>query len=204
MRILVIGGTGTIGSVVSDELKKQHEVIIASRKSSDIVVDITDVDSIKSMFKLVDRVDAIAITSGDVHFGALSDMTTEQYYIGLNSKLMAQINIVLHGRKYLNNVNGKASFTLISGILNHDPILYGTSAAMVNGAIDGFVRSAATELFSQNIRINVVSPTVLTESMPKYETFFPGFKSVPATDVALAFRKSIEGVQTGQVYKIGY
>lgn len=49
-----------------------------------------------------------------------------------------------------------------------------------------------------------MSPTLLTESEADYGPFFPGFESVPATRVALAFRRSVEGVQSGQVFKIGY
>ncbi|MGY0117645.1 short chain dehydrogenase, partial [Enterobacter roggenkampii] len=45
---------------------------------------------------------------------------------------------------------------------------------------------------------------VLTKSVDTYDGFFPGFESVPATTVAQAYRHSVEGVQTGRVYKVGY
>ena len=54
----------------------------------------------------------------------------------------------------------------------------------------------------RGIRINVVSPTVLTESLDKYADYFKGFESVPAARVALAFRKSVDGAQTGQTYRV--
>ena len=47
-----------------------------------------------------------------------------------------------------------------------------------------------------------MSPTVLTESMDKYASFFPGFVSVPAARVAQAYQKSVLGVQTGQVFRV--
>ncbi len=50
--------------------------------------------------------------------------------------------------------------------------------------------------------INAVSPTILTESLKDYGPFFRGYKSVPAVDVALAYSKSVEGAQTGQVYRV--
>jgi len=125
-------------------------------------------------------------------------MTEKEYAVGLQSKLMGQVNLVLLGLKY---VNDNSSFTLTSGILNRDPILYGSSAAMVNGALDGFVKGAALEM-PRNIRINVVSPTVLTESMDQYGAYFRGFNPVQASKVALAYSKSVEGRQTGQVYNV--
>jgi hypothetical protein len=38
--------------------------------------------------------------------------------------------------------------------------------------------------------------------MDKYADFFQGFKAVPAADVALAYKKSVLGAQTGQTYKV--
>jgi len=60
--------------------------------------------------------------------------------------------------------------------------------------------AAANELQGQ--RINAVSPTVLTEALDKYGAFFPGFESASASRVALAYRRSLEGVETGKVYRV--
>jgi NAD(P)-dependent dehydrogenase (short-subunit alcohol dehydrogenase family) len=89
--------------------------------------------------------------------------------------------------------------TLVAGTLSKDPIRFGASASLVNSALEGFVRAAALE-FPPGTRINVVSPTVLKESMESYGPYFPGSEGVPAKRVALAFSKSVEGAQTGQVY----
>lgn len=198
MKILIVGGTGTIGQAVVKELQQRHTIIVAGRSHGDLQVDITNQTSIEKMFQSVKNLDAVIATTGTVHFAEFSAMTAEHYYIGLNSKLMGQVNLVLLGQHYLNE---KGSFTLTSGILNHDPIRAGSSAAMVNGALDGFVKSAALEL-PNSLRINVVSPTVITESMADYGAYFRGFESVSAARVALAYSKSVEGLQTGQIYRV--
>jgi NAD(P)-dependent dehydrogenase (short-subunit alcohol dehydrogenase family) len=72
---------------------------------------------------------------------------------------------------------------------------------MINGAVEGFVRAAAIEL-PRGLRINVVSPNVLTEAMGAYAPYFRGFEPVPAARAALAFSRSVEGAQTGQIYKV--
>ena len=48
MKILIIGGSGTIGQPVADHFSKDNEVIIASRNSDDLKIDIADSASINA------------------------------------------------------------------------------------------------------------------------------------------------------------
>ncbi len=197
MKILIVGGGGTIGKAVAAELSTRHEVVTAGRSSGDLRVDITNLESVRALYTAAGPLDAVACAAGNVHFGPLEEMTNEQFDLGLRDKLMGQVNLVTAGREA---VRAGGSFTLISGVLAHDPIRYGASASMVNGAIDSFVRAAAIELHDR--RINAVSPTVLAESMDAYGAYFRGFDAVPVARVALAYSKSIEGAQTGQIYRV--
>ena len=61
MKILIIGGNGTIGKKVSHRLSEKHEVLVAGRNSGDVTVDFSDSDSIKKMFETVGNVDAISL-----------------------------------------------------------------------------------------------------------------------------------------------
>ena len=79
-----------------------------------------------------------------------------------------------------------------------DPVRMGTNAATANGAIAGFVKSAAIEM-PRALRINVVSPGMLDVSAPRYGKWFHGHKPVPSHDVGLAYAKCVEGALTGQV-----
>ena len=79
-----------------------------------------------------------------------------------------------------------------SGIVAHEPIRQGANATTVNAAIEGFVRAAAIEL-PHGIRINAVSPTLLSESEVMYAPFFPGFAAVPGEKAAKAYVRSVEG-----------
>jgi NAD(P)-dependent dehydrogenase (short-subunit alcohol dehydrogenase family) len=198
MKILVVGGGGTIGKAVVEALKPRHEIVSAGRSSGDQRVDLADVRSIRELFEKVGKVDAVVSTAGNVHFGPLLDMTPEQLGIGVADKLMGQVHLALEAAKHL---NPGGSVTLVAGTLSRDPIRYGASASLVNAALEGFVRAAALE-FPPGTRINAVSPTVLRESMAAYGPYFPGSEGVPAQRVGLAFVKSVEGAQTGQVYYV--
>jgi NAD(P)-dependent dehydrogenase (short-subunit alcohol dehydrogenase family) len=198
MKILVIGADGTMGNAVVDELKQRHEIVAAGRSHGEHKVDIADLQSIRNLFARVGKVDAVVNTAGSVHFGPLLEMTPEQLQVGIGNKLMGQVHLALEAAKHL---NAGGSVTLVAGSLSKDPIRYGASASLVNGALESFVRSAALE-FPAGTRINVVSPTVLRESMEAYGPYFPGSEGVPGKRVALAFVKSVEGAQTGQVYYV--
>jgi hypothetical protein len=86
-------------------------------------------------------------------------------------------------------------------VLSHDPIRYGASASLVNGAIESFVKAAAIEL-ERGVRINVVSAGVLVESLPVYGEYFRGHEAVPGSRVGNAYVKSVEGRLTGQVFHV--
>lgn len=199
MKILLIGASGTIGSAIAQELAQRHKIVRAGRNSGEEQVDISDSASIRKLFERIGRFDAVVCAAGNVKFAPLAEMTESDFALGLQDKLMGQVNLLLIGREFAND---GASFTFTTGVLSHDPIRSGSSASLVNGAIDAFVRAAAIEL-PRGMRVNSVSPNVLVEAMDSYAPYFRGFKPVPATDVALAYAKSVEGLQTGQTYHVG-
>jgi NAD(P)-dependent dehydrogenase (short-subunit alcohol dehydrogenase family) len=198
MKIVVVGATGTIGRAVVEALQDRHEIVKVGKRGGDLQVDITDADSIRTLFKKIGKFDALVSAAGKVHFGDFGTMTEKEFSIGLKDKLMGQVNLVLIGRDH---VNDGGSVTLTAGVLSHDPIRYGVSASLVNGALESFGRAAAIEM-PRGIRINVVSPGVLTESLPTYGEYFRGHEPVPGARVANAFVKSIEGRLTGQVFEV--
>jgi len=195
LKLIVIGAEGTVGQAACNELAPRHEIIKVGRTRGDLQVDMTDRASLDALYSKTGKVDGVICCVGSVHFGPVSEMSEEQFMVGLTDKVMGQVNVVFAGLDY---VNDGGSFTLTSGVTNRDPIRQGTGAAAANGAVDGFVVGAAIEM-PRGIRINVVSPGLLQASEKKYEGFFPGHETVSNERVGLAFAKSVDGAITGQV-----
>ena len=197
MRILLVGASGTIGSAVANELGSRHELITAGRTSGKLRLDLVDPESIRACFAAAGRLDAVVCAAGHVKFKPLQEMTAADFEVGLRSKLMGQVNLVLLGREH---VADGGSFTLTGGLLDHEPVVAGSSASMVNGALNAFAMAAAIEL-DRGQRINVVSAGVIAETWERYGPFFRGFEPVPAARAALAYARSVEGRRTGHVFR---
>ena len=198
MKILIIGGNGTIGKKVSDHFSTKHELIIGGRNSGDMTVDIEDSSAIQAMFNSVGNVDAVVCIAGEAKWAAFDSMTEEDFYIGLKSKLMGQVNLVRIGKNY---VNEGGSFTLSTGILADHPVELTTSAAMVNGGIHSFVKAVSLEL-KKGIRINVVSSGLVEDAVDKYAPYFPGHNPIPMRKVINGYVRSIEGKETGKIIRM--
>ena len=196
MKIVIVGASGAVGNAALKALSARHDVVTVGKSSGDIRMDMEDVDSIRSMYKQVGKIDAMICAAGQGHFGPVDSMTNTEFMTGLNRKTIPQINLVLEG---FDSLNDNGSFTLTSGVLNRDPISGGACAAAANGAIDGFVVGAAVDM-PRGIRINVVSPEILEASREKYSGFFPGHNHVTDEAVGRAYCKSVEGCLSGQLF----
>lgn len=199
MKILLVGASGTLGQAVARQLGQQHQILAAGRSSGELRVDLTDDASVAELFSRTGPVDAVISTAGKLHFGPLQDMTPAQFNTGLQDKLLGQVRLALAAQHHL---NAGGSITLTSGIISAQPIRDGVNATSVNAALEGFVRAAALELLPRGLRINVVSPNVLIESMAAYGPYFPGFEAVSAQRAALAFQRAVEGIQSGETITV--
>jgi len=198
MKILIIGGNGTIGNKVVSHFIKEDDVLIAGRTSGDVTVDITDSNSIKEMFGKIGKLDAIICIAGEAKWADFNELTEDDYYIGLKSKLMGQVNLVRIGQYYL---NPKGSITLSTGILADDPVIKTASASMVNGGIHSFVQAVALEI-ENGIRVNVVSSGMVEDAYEKYKDYFPGHNPIPMNKVINGYLRSVKGKRNGEIIRI--
>jgi NAD(P)-dependent dehydrogenase (short-subunit alcohol dehydrogenase family) len=197
MRAIVVG-MGTIGAAVKKALEeKGHEVVPVTRKSGEFRADISDSESLKALFSKIGTFDAVACAAGDVFPAPLEQATDEQWANSIKSKGMGQINLV---RTALPFIADKGSFTLVSGVFTDEYTTGSVIGTVINHIVEGFVKGAAVEL-PRGIRINCISPTVLTESAA-YHPYFPGFIPVDAWEVGQAYLRAISTPITGRILKL--
>jgi NAD(P)-dependent dehydrogenase (short-subunit alcohol dehydrogenase family) len=192
VKILVVGGTGTIGAAVVEAFRAEHEVIAAGHRSGDVRVDITAMDSVRRMFDEVAPVDAVVSCAGRAAFGPLDQLTDEQFRLCLDDKLMGQINLVRAG---VDQVRDGGSFTLTSGLLARHPVPGSAAITTVNAGLEAFARAAALEV-PRGIRVNVVSPPWVSETLSAMGRDPSG--GLPAAIVARAYLASVQGDETGK------
>jgi NAD(P)-dependent dehydrogenase (short-subunit alcohol dehydrogenase family) len=196
MKILVIGGTGIIGKAVVDLLGNEHEVIAVGKSSGDYQVDIENRASIEQMFKDFKEVDGIISATGMASLSPLDHMLEDDIDLALINKLKGQVNLLLEGLKHLKD---GGFITLTTGAASHTPFPGGAAITMACAGLEGFVKAVEVEK-NKDIRINVVRPAMVTESMKLFKLNVP--YSVSAFDTARVYKAVTEKTESGQMYDV--
>ncbi len=196
MRLLVVGGTGTIGVEVVKLLETRHDVVVASRTSA-LRVDIRDSASIDQLISTVGPIDGVVSCAGSTKFGMLDELSTEDIAESLANKLMGQIALA---RASVPAIRDRGVIVLSSGLLSVNPIKGSTAKSVANAGIEAFVRAVALEL-PRGIRAVAVSPGWV--GGPPADPVKDPRPFTSARQVALAYLEAIEGSMTGVTIPIG-
>jgi NAD(P)-dependent dehydrogenase (short-subunit alcohol dehydrogenase family) len=194
MKIVVIGGTGLVGTGIVTQLRADaHNVIAVGRSGGDRQVDMTATAALRAMFEELGPVDAIISAAGDGTFGAFDAEDTTAYDMALDSKIRGQVNLTRIGHRLL---TPGGSITLTSGAVTRHPMPQTAAIALGAGAIDAFVATVALEL-EQGKRINAVSLPMVKESAQAFG--FDDSHCPSVQQVAHHYRDLALGTGTGQV-----
>ena len=195
-KIIVVGATGRLGRVVVNGLK-DYEVIRAGRSGPDLKIDALDFESVSDLFASVGIFDGLISCIGGTPFKTFEELTMEDFALGLSKKCFSQLNLAKAAIPFLSD-NG--SITLTSGIIGDEPILAGSCAAAANGALNMSVSTLAAE-FAGRLRINVVSPSIIENSVEDYGMLFDGFEPTSEKRIIEAYRRTISAPISGRVLR---
>lgn len=196
MRLLVVGGTGTIGVEVVKLLETRHDVVVASRTSA-VRVDIRDSASIDQLISTVGPIDGVVSCAGRTKFGMLDELSTEDIAESLANKLIGQIALA---RASVPAIRDRGVIVLSSGLLSVNPTKGSTAKSVANAGVEAFVRAVALEL-PRGIRAVAVSPGWVGD--PPADPIQDPRPFTSARQVALAYLEAIEGSMTGVTIPIG-
>jgi len=193
MKLVLVGASGTIGQAVASALSQRHEMVAVTRHTEPVRVDISSAASIQALFEAIGPVDGVISASGAARFKPLAQLDDADFTFSLHNKLMGQVNLVREG---LRRVRDGGVIVVTSGILSRLPAPGGSAISLVNAAVEAFVRAAALEA-PRGIRVNVVSPPWVSETLTKLG--MDPKAGLPASIVAQAYVRAVEGSMTGQV-----
>lgn len=193
MRVMIVGGTGTIGSAIAAALSGRHEVLRVGASSGDLQVDLADKASIVSLYDAAGAVDAVVSAAGIARFGSLDTLKDDDFSFSLQNKLMGNVNLVRLG---VGRVREGGSFTLTTGNLSRDPQPESAIASMVGAGLEAFAGAVALELEGR-YRLNVVSPGWVRETMEALG--MDSSPGMPAAELAAHYVEAVEGTMTGQI-----
>lgn len=186
MKILVVGGTGTIGKAVVELLRKEHDVIAIGKSKGDYQLDIEDRAAITRMFEDHTNIDGVIAITGMAKFAPLQQLTDEDFDLAINNKLKGQVNLL---RDSLTHVNDGGFILVTTGAASHTPIPGASSITLACAGLEGFVKAVDIEK-ERNIRINVIRPGMVQESMALLGMDFPN--AISAADTARVYKAVME------------
>ncbi|MBQ1016879.1 short chain dehydrogenase [Micromonospora sp. D93] len=198
MRIIVVGGAGTIGRRLVPALRSHgHDVVVAGRTSGNVHVDLTAHATIEAMYREVGAVDNVVSIAAHGALDEFTTLTSDALLENMRAKFFGQVDLVLTGQNYCTD---RASFTLTSGIFADQAWPHVTGGGVISGALHSFALSAAIEL-PRGMRINVVSPTMIGDSADAYAEHFSGMRPVPMDQLVNHYLQCVEGDETGRIIR---
>ena len=170
--IRVVGGSSGIGLNLVKILASQGaQVYNASRTESTdwpdglihIPIDVLgNLDLIAE--KLPEKLDGLVYAVGSINLKPFSRYTEEDFITDYKLNVTGAARIIQLTYRSLRN-SGAASIVLLSSVAAKTGMPYHASIAAAKGGVESLALSLAAEFASQNIRVNVVAPSLTDTSL---------------------------------------
>ena len=170
--ILVVGGSSGIGlSLVNTLLKGGAKVYVISRsKPADfpdevkhLSLDITgNLDSVQSF--LPESLHGLVYAIGSINLKPFARLSADDFLNDFRLNVLGAAQIIQASVKQLKNSEG-SSIVLISTVAAKIGLAYHASVGASKGGVEGLALSLAAEFAAQQIRVNVVAPSLTDTPM---------------------------------------
>jgi NAD(P)-dependent dehydrogenase (short-subunit alcohol dehydrogenase family) len=190
MRIVIVGGTGGIGSIIVNGLldsRPKHEISVISRSEESVkeavsqskrkvkgyVADVTDYKAIKSVFGKIGRFDALINCAGILGpVGSLENSELSAWQNTINVNLMGTVNCCKAAIPFLRK-NKRSKIINFAGGGAAFPRIYHTAYASSKAAVVRFTETLAADFQHDKIKIDVnsIAPGAYNTGIWSTETF---------------------------------
>ncbi len=175
-KILVFGGTGSIGKALSIKLKEnKYTPIIISRNENELknvsseikcdyrVCDVLDLDKIKKVSEEFNNdIFGVAYCVGSINLKPLKITKDDDFMDSFKINTLGAINVIKYNQESLEKNNGSillySTIAVKQGFTNH------TVVSTAKGAVEGLTLSLAAE-FAPKIRVNCIAPSLTDAKM---------------------------------------
>lgn len=159
-KLLIIGGSKGIGAaILADQINKRSCVNI-SRTRPDVLGDFEhySLDVLVDELPDLDNLSTIIYCPGSINLKPISSLKEEDFRSDFDINVIGAVRVVKKYHRKLKKVEG-ASIVLFSTVAVAQGMAFHASVAAAKGALEGLVRSLASE-FAPSIRINAIAPTI--------------------------------------------
>ena len=165
--ILIIGGSSGIGLTLVKSLSaKGAQIYTASRTASDewpqgvnyIKFDVLSEESSLLDF-LPEQIHGLVYAVGSITLKPFSRLTEDDFITEYRLNVLGAVKTIQQSYRSLRNAKS-SSIVLISSVAARNGMSYHASIAAAKSGVEGLALSLAAEFASQNIRVNVVAPSL--------------------------------------------
>jgi NAD(P)-dependent dehydrogenase (short-subunit alcohol dehydrogenase family) len=165
--ILVVGGSSGIGLSLVKLLNQQKaNIYVVSRSISEewpddvrfLKADVTgNIDAVEAF--LPQQLHGLVYAVGSITLKPFNRLTADDFLNDFQLNVLGAARIIQQAIKPIKNAAG-SSIVLISSVAAKTGMPYHGSIAAAKGAVEGMAISLAAELAAQQIRVNVVAPSL--------------------------------------------
>jgi 3-oxoacyl-[acyl-carrier protein] reductase len=165
--ILVVGGSSGIGLSLVKLLHQQNaSIYVVSRSISEqwpadihfLKADVTGSLEAMEMF-LPQQLHGLVYSVGSITLKPFNRLTADDFLNDFQLNVLGAARIIQQAIKPIKNA-GSSSIVLISSVAAKTGMPYHASISAAKGAVEGMALSLAAELAAQQIRVNVVAPSL--------------------------------------------
>ena len=173
---IIAGSTGTLGSAIADELSKNNDIFLIGRDEEKLkeqsskyncdyeVIDLVNTPEPREFTKVIDsdiEIKGLVNCIGSILIKPLHGTSLKEFNDVISTNLFSSYFLLASFARRMKE--GSAIFFSsvagTKGLSNHEAI----SAA--KAGIEGFARSAAATYAKDNLRVNVIAPSIMDSNM---------------------------------------